>query len=183
MTDTGFVLPGAGVNNADAGNVAWSNPSRATAADGSSVSATAKSGNTTQYLQVTNFGFAVPSGMTVTGVVARVRRAAFAAGARDHTIQIIKAGTRSGNNNADTGTDWPTSALTDKDYGGASDLWGLSLTDTDTNASNFGLAVRAGGGLLSVDAVWLQIFYSTGGGGFQTAWARGSNVILGGGNP
>jgi hypothetical protein len=33
-----------------------------------------------------------------------------------------------------------------------------------------------------VRTVWLQVFYTTGP-SFQSAWARGSNVILGGGNP
>lgn len=52
------------------------------------------------------------------------------------SVKLVKGGTIQGNDNADS------AATTSSDvfylYGSATDLWGLTLADTDINASNFG---------------------------------------------
>jgi|694.fasta_scaffold00302_31 hypothetical protein len=58
-------------------------------------------------------------------------------GSVENTIKLIKGGTISGNNKS-TGATIP-STLTTVSYGGTTDLWGLSFTVTDVNASNFGV--------------------------------------------
>lgn len=70
----------------------------------------------------------------------------------DFTIQLIKGGTAQGDNNADTGTAWPTS-LAKRTYGGAADLWSLSLSESDVEASNFGARVAAQGNSGESDAL------------------------------
>lgn len=165
MTNTGFTTPGTGANNADAGTQAWANPTRITADDASnSATAALKAGQTSQYLHGTNFGFAISAGATIDGIVARVQRFANGTGVTDHTIQLIVAGTRSGDNKADAVTNWPTTTPTNADYGSSSDKWGLTLTQTDVNDSTFGLAVRASCGtssrIPSVDVIWLDIYYT-----------------------
>src|SRR5205807_1680251 len=53
------------------------------------------------------------------------------------TVKLVKGGTVSGNNNSDSATISGVS-LAWKDFGSTSDLWGLTLADTDCTASNFG---------------------------------------------
>ena len=54
--------------------------------------------------------------------------------------KLIKGGSQSGDNKA-SNTSIPTS-VGNVDFGGASDLWGNTLSDSDINASNFGIAVQ-----------------------------------------
>lgn len=168
MANTGMTLPAGAANNADAGNTAWSNPTNALTDNGARASLFLKSGNTTQYLHLTSFGFALPAGATVDGVIARVQRSNGATTTQhctDHTIQLIVGGSRSGDNKAAPGN-WPiNSADANADYGGVSDSWGLSLGAADVNASSFGLAVRASGvgspiSQPQVDVVWLDVYYT-----------------------
>jgi hypothetical protein len=63
------------------------------------------------------------------------------AGAVEYSIKLIKGGTISGTDKS-TGATIPTTQ-TSVNYGGASDLWGLTFTNTDINASNFGVAFAA----------------------------------------
>ncbi len=136
---------GAAVNNSDAGDAIWNTPDNVLIDGGGtySVSSLSAANTTTQYLHVTDFGFFVPDGATITGVeVSFDHIAGFGGGVlQDHTVQLIKGGTRSGDNKADTVTNWP-SADTITVYGGASDMWSLTLTPADVNASNFGVAFR-----------------------------------------
>ena len=181
MADTGWVIAGTGANNADAGNVAWSSPGNITADDGTRASCTL-TGNTSQYLHATNFGLSLPAGATVLGVEVRVQRSvAIFTSSKDHTIQLIKGGTRSGDNKADTSTNWPTSD-TNADYGGPSDLWGLSLSESDVEASNFGVAIRAqnsASGATRVDAVWIRVTYAVYGEGAGAASAAATATAAG----
>jgi hypothetical protein len=163
MANTGFTLAGTGANNADAGNAAWSNTGNITADDGTSAGSFPKAGQTSQYLHATNFGFALPSGATIDGIVVRVDRLATANLITDHTIQLIIGGSRSGDNKADTMTTWPSSAAT-KDYGSASDLWGLTLAEADIESSTFGVAIRVsstGTASAQVDAIWIDVYYTS----------------------
>lgn len=132
-------------NVAGAG-VDWVNPSNAQTSDNSY--ATALLTNTvifSDYLRVTGFGFTVPAGATIDGVQVDIERKwASAKGVPivDLSVMLVKGGTESGNDKADTGTNWPSSD-TYASYGGAADLWGLTLTDSDINASNFGVSISA----------------------------------------
>ena len=173
MASTGFTLAGTGANNADAGNNAWTSPGNITATDNAdATTGVIAVNNTSQYLHGTNFGFAtgdlVPSGATIDGIEVRVERAQTSGGLcniRDQTIQLIKGGTRQGDNNADTGTNWPTTD-TNKDYGGAANLWSLTLSAADVRAADFGVAVRVSAvgtdddATAFVDAVWINVHYT-----------------------
>ncbi len=94
-------------------------------------------------LKATNFGFAIPAGATINGVQVNIYRFADSNdpdldSTQDSTVQLVKAGSATGNNKADLATYWPT-VETLKSYGGAADLWGVALTAADVNASNFGV--------------------------------------------
>lgn len=98
-------------------------------------------------LNLTNFFTAsdVPSGATVNGVTVSIKRrnqtdnAAY--DVQDVDVQLIKGGTAQGDDKAAAG-DWPEGSYTAQSYGGASDLWGLTLTQADVIASDFGVRIR-----------------------------------------
>ncbi len=59
----------------------------------------------------------------------------------DEEVKIIKSdGSLGGENKADTVTAWPSSD-TYITYGGVADTWSESMTGTDVNNSNFGVAI------------------------------------------
>jgi hypothetical protein len=170
MPSTGFTPAGTGAN-VDTGQASWSNPGNITADDGTEASSSlgSKSPGTTDisdYLQATNFGFTLPAGAVPVGVEVRVQKRN--SNIVDRVISLVVGGSVVGDNNADLVTPWPGSA-TNVDYGGATDLWGLSLSKAQVEASNFGVVVQAqltGGGnaSASVDAIWINVHYIIAGG-------------------
>lgn len=165
MADTGWVTVGTGANNADAGNKSWNNTSNITTASDASYSTTTtnlKDEETSQYLHGTNCDFSsIPEGSTIDGVGVLVRRCrssdqASGGNMQDHTIQLLVGGVRTGDNKA-VSTAWGgINNVGTAEYGGASDLWGLSLSRSEVIASNFGLAVRA---YTSTGSRSPQVFY------------------------
>jgi len=148
------------VSDSSAGSVSWSNPSNAASDDSSYAQATMVGATTTEYLKATNFGFNVPSGSTINGIEVLLERSSTLGRGSDHTIQLVKGGSVSGNNKASQ--TWPASEAT-YTYGGSSDLWGLSLSDTDINASGFGATVRAqssSNAYANVDHIEITVYYT-----------------------
>lgn len=174
MSTAGPNAPGTMANDTAVGTDGWSLPNNAKVSDNTHTTATGSSTADSNYLKATNFGFAIPSGATINGVTVSIERKFSSAPntAKDKVVKLVKGGTVSGNNKADTGTNWP-STDTVKTYGGAADLWGLTLTDTDTNASTFGVVLQIAktvsdgksGTNAYVDFISITIDYTTGGGG------------------
>src|SRR6185312_161564 len=75
---TGPNFTGTGSNNNGTGTLAWSGTGNISANDGIYATATVNSGGnttvTTQYLQATNFGFAIPGTAIITGIQVSVNR-------------------------------------------------------------------------------------------------------------
>ncbi len=174
MATAGPNAPGTMANDAAVGTDSWGTPNNAKVSDNSYAIAVASSTSDSNYLKATNFGFAIPSGATINGVSVSIERyfSTTPNSAKDKVVKLVKGGTVSGDNKADTGTNWP-STDTAKTYGGAADLWGLTLTDTDTNASTFGVVLQiaktiSDGKTASnayVDFISITITYTEGGGG------------------
>lgn len=119
------------------------------------------------YLKATNFGFSIPGGSVITGILAIVTRKESASGVcRDMRVRIVKGGVI-GTTDRASGTEWPTVAAA-AEYGGdgsggSSDLWGETWTVSDINDSGFGFAISAlglGNGVASIDYMSLTVFYS-----------------------
>jgi hypothetical protein len=182
-TSTKFV--GTAANDASWGGHAWSSASNVTADDGASATAGAiGEEDDTQYLKGTMAGnvFAVPAGATVDGVEVVVKRrdAVSPVGeVIDAEVRLVKGGVIDGDDKADVGTAWPAS-FGAKTYGGPSDLWGLTLTADDVNASNFGAALRAYCNATAaeprVDYISLTVYYTAPSG------AASATVMLMGGD-
>jgi hypothetical protein len=115
----------------------------------------------TPYLKLTNFGFTVPTGATVAGVTAGIRKYDLVGGGGifDDEVKLVKATVVGGTNRA-VGSAW-LSTLTVTQYGGPADLWGNTLTPADVNSSGFGVAISANGASQpEVDGAYLQITYT-----------------------
>ena len=186
MSSSGPNSPGTGSTAARAGNAGlWTNPSNVTASDNSYVTGSGLSGSGpsyTNYLTATNFGFAVSG--TIDGIVVEIERKAIGGipyHLKDSILSLIKGGTISGDNKA-SGTDWDATE-TYYSYGSSSDLWGLTLADTDVNASNFGVALSIGAGATGkdsaagvVDHIRMTVYYTAGGAAGQPTSKRFGGV-------
>jgi hypothetical protein len=85
------------------------------------------------------FGFLVPSGATILGIEAYIRRLhADIASPYPSEVEtyLLKNGVAVGNNKA---SGYYTNAWDEKKYGSPTDLWGATWTPADINNANFGL--------------------------------------------
>jgi hypothetical protein len=120
------------------------------------------------YIDVTDFGFSIPTGSTIDGITVSFNKKGSDNGGgisdiKDSTVQLIVGGSATGSNKATT-TEWPVAA-TVTSYGGSADLWTLTPTVAQVNASNFGvriaaLAVLNEAGTASVNSVKIAIAYT-----------------------
>ncbi len=148
-TSSGPNSPGTVIDDSSVGLTTWGNPSNASANDGAYASIVEPSSSGSHYLKATNFGFAIPDGATINGILVEVKR--FATGAGD--VYDSPAGNYivKGGNVGSTGVQVNNSAGywqvpdpgTYVSYGGASNLWGETWTSADINNSGFGVTIRA----------------------------------------
>jgi hypothetical protein len=171
--NTGFKYPADAEDDPAVGSQNWGAMSAALGApDDMGASADAPSGLNTHYLKLTDFGFNVPVGATITGVQATIiRRNGSSSGfggsggggaVMDNLVKLVKGGSIVGTDHSNL-VHWPAD-FTGISYGGTADMWGTTLTDTDVNASDFGIAISAdedAGGQARIDAVRLKVSYTT----------------------
>jgi hypothetical protein len=116
-----------------------------------------------------NFGFAIPAGSTINGVIASASAFAGQGFALEFfDIQLMLSGVVIGTAKSDT-TKWRASPKVFS-YGSPTDLWGATLTPTNINDPTFGFQtgvenVAAESVLASVASYGLQVYYTFGGGG------------------
>jgi len=149
----------------DRGHDNWLSPTNIYASDDARAYVGLQLDELTDYLWATTFGFTIPAGATIDGVKVYIeRRSNRATAIRDDIVQLIKAGSRQGNNKA-SGTAWPTTDAY-ASYGGAADMWGLSLTPAQVNASNFGVVLTAynawyeGNAYAYCDHIYIIVYYT-----------------------
>ncbi|WP_081170847.1 T9SS type A sorting domain-containing protein [Niastella populi] len=125
----------------------FSNPTNALANDNNvSTAASVLSlfNQQTDYLQVKNFGFNIPTGASICGIEVHVVKSADnvllnLASVTDYNVRIIKNNSLTGPNMADP-AQWSASD-TYITYGGVNDLWGTSWSPSDINSNNFGFSI------------------------------------------
>jgi len=120
---------------------------------------------TTEYLRAGDFGFAIPQGATIRGVIAEVEHRHDDQGsqftAAINSVRLIGAGGGLiGFEKADATILPQMDAY--RSIGGAQDLWGAALTPATVNSPSFGLALSYVGtqGTIYVDHVRLRVFYT-----------------------
>lgn len=166
MAQTAAKYAGTVAEDASAGTTAWTNPTNAQGSNDSTVAvaASAAGGVNTRRLKATNFGFTtsdIPTGSTINGFIIRTRvRGGTNNRAYMNELFVVKGGTtQTGATNLGegSGTTWSNS-LTNRSYGGASQKFGLSWSDSDVRASNFGLSLQAGrGNTTTVECAWFEV--------------------------
>ncbi len=155
------------VEDASAGTAVWTSPGNAFS-DNSTYAAVSVDGTSSRYIKCTNYGFSIPTGVTIAGIVVTLERRSDSTGnggSSDAAVRIVKGGTI-GATDKSTATTYTTSDVKE-DHGSSSDLWGETLTASDVNASNFGAAIRvqkasAAGAAhnISVDVVQITVHYT-----------------------
>lgn len=146
-------------------DVLWDNPQNASASDNAYASAGLSTGQRTCSLRCTGFGFTIPAGAAIAGIV--VEYEAYSSSAStilDYAVYLVLGGNRRGSGRQSTSY-WPTRE-TWLQRGGANDLWGTTWTPSDVNDSSFGVDIQAanGGGTPStayIDAVRITVYYTS----------------------
>lgn len=163
--------PGTMSNDATVGTIAWSNPDNAKLSDEVYVALDSgvAAGN---YLKATNFGFSIPTGATINGILVEIKKYGYKSNALSHltdnVIEIVKSdGTIGSTNRADTTTEWPaTDPGTYFSYGSSSDLWGETWDSAKINSANFGVVLQvlrdywAGNIYAYVDHIQVTVYYT-----------------------
>lgn len=160
-------------NDASIGSNAWSNTSNAASSDNSRATASVGAGSPSNYLKAVNANGAsvVPAGATIDGIVVEVERSnANLANVLDNAVRIVKGGTI-GSTDKSSLSAWPiSSADAYATYGGASDLWGETWSDTDINSATFGFAISAKRGAgkgpaqtAQIDHIRVTVYYTAAG--------------------
>lgn len=144
-----------------AGGVAWTTPNNALVSDGAFATDTGNASSTGDNLQLTNYGFAVPSSAVITGVLVQIQEQSSNTNTKNSTVQLIKGGV-AGGTNLGSATAIP-STLQYVSFGGSTNLWGNTLAPSDVNASNFGVQLQvnpiaATTWQASIDVIIITIF-------------------------
>lgn len=158
MADTGWVIAGSG-DTIDTDAQPWTSPGNITADDVNVAYATV-SGSPTDSLKAYNFGLSVPTGSTIDGI--EVRAQLSDAGTSNENYSYVNVGKDDSTlgTNKDPNVDL-TTMQTNYDEGGASDLWNLSFTAAEVNASSFQVRIKCDGyGYVYCDAVWVKVHYT-----------------------
>lgn len=155
--------PGTGANDASLGDVAWSNPGNIKVSDATYATSTITALQTTQWLEATNFGFNIAAGDTIDGIMVEIqRKSGLTSTIDDLSVKLMKAGIITGIDHQND-LRWPTSEAYFT-YGDSLDLWGATLTPSDVNSSNFGVALRAAtaaADTASVDHMRVTVYHTT----------------------
>ena len=155
-TNTVATSPGTMADDATVGTVAWSNPDNAKASDDNYSTVAGLS----HYLKATNFGFAIPTGATINGILVEIEQKDFGSNGSENSIKIVKGGVISGDEKS-TGANMPD-ADAYVSYGSSSDLWGLSWTMDDINLTTFGVVFSVNGVTgVSIDHIRITVYYTT----------------------
>jgi len=167
MADTGAISPGTMADDNAIGTITWTNPNNAKASDNTYVTASSvPAGVYTHYLKATNFGFSIPGGATIDGILVEIeRKAAEGNSMIDSEVKIVKSDASIGTENKASGTYYPTSD-TYASYGANSDLWGEIWASTDINNANFGVVLStymddwADDGIPYIDHIRITVYYT-----------------------
>ena len=176
MADTGWLTPATSADDTAVGTIAWTLRDNGRAEDAVVMTDFADTGGTvanhiSYYAKMTNFSAGVPSGATINGIEVQMKKlqtSAAGSNCSDNSVKLSKGGTIQGTEKNIAGA-WPSLTLQWVAYGGATDMWGLSLSDTDVNATTFGVGLAAnvnGGarpgiaGQVNVDSIQIKVYYT-----------------------
>lgn len=160
--DTGWVLFQTAENVDGPSPWSWTFPANALSVNADYSTCAIDDAEISDYLTLTDPDCTIPSGATIDGIELRIHRGTSGTDIKDWDLRLVKGGTRVGNNLASS-AEWPGAPVS-VDYGGATNLWGTTWTDTDIN-STFGMALQVEDQDTSADnarvvTVWVKIHYT-----------------------
>ncbi len=120
----------------------------------------------------TNFGFSIPTGSTIDGILFEIERKSLYGGSiTDSVVKVIKANGTAGSTSKHTGTSWASSDQYDS-FGGAADLWSETWTAEDINDADFGVFFASFGyeESMRIDHIRCTVYYTAGGGSANTGF-------------
>jgi len=112
-----------------------------------------------------NFGFNLPDGAVIDGVRVRIQRYESAGSIKDVVVRLVdNHGNLIGDNKA-SDTEWLTLYYVTEIYGGASDKWGVDLTKSMVEDSDFGLDLEIreydeGSATANIDYIKMEVYYT-----------------------
>lgn len=150
------------------GNPAWTNPDRAQTSNNSDASVSLNDNQLSDGLVCYDYGFAVPGGATVLGIVVNVERASSGGGSpRRDALMVVLKGFVAAPADRSTTTNYTGTDVVEP-HGGATDLWGTTWTPAEINDAGFGIgfasqkAGTAGGAsTVTVDHISIDVHYSS----------------------
>ena len=161
--DTGATSPGTTVDDATVGSVTWSNPNNSQASDNAYASLSIDAA-TSHYLKATNFGFSIPDGATIDGILVEIERHMAGTDILDSDVKIVKADGTIGTTDKASVTGWVTTLNTYYSYGSSSDLWGETWTAANINDADFGVVLSVSSAInfsdAFVDHIRITVYYT-----------------------
>lgn len=163
MADTGWISAGLGQSIAK-GATPWTTPTQVYTSNDSYADAHMPEEGMSHWLRTTTYGFSIPTGAVIDGIKVRFeKRAQTVSTVKDWDVKIVKAGSEQGTDKGSSAY-WLTSD-TYVVYGGTTDLWGLTWTPAQINASNFGVSISARNYDIQpryalVDHVQIKVYYT-----------------------
>jgi hypothetical protein len=158
------------------GTASWADPNHAPSQNGlfatSDLSLSPTNHFASEYLRCTGYDLSgIPANATITGIevlVLRQEAGLTAYVAREASLKLLKSLNPTGTDQAHAaGQPFLPTSLTERTYGGATNLWGTTWTPSDFQSSGFGVvyAVRRSGSSypaqVRVDALRVRVSYST----------------------
>jgi hypothetical protein len=168
-TNTGAISPQTMADDATVGIVAWTNPDNAKVSDNVYATAVLTNNNVqSHWLKATNFGFSIPSGSTITGIVIEGE---YKNSTNDNcymNAKMYKTGSLIGTLKQLLTQNTSEAYRNLYAAGGTTYLWGTSWTADDINNSGFGVgfssfAATGTGYTVSVDHIRITVYYTTAG--------------------
>jgi hypothetical protein len=154
LPSTSFTSPTSAVNDAGGGTTSWTITSVTNC-----VCPVDKT--TSNYLEMTGYGFSIPTGSSITGVEVSIS-CGNSGGTTQPTLyaQLLKAGALAGVSKSL----FPLASTT---FGGSADLWSATWSEAEAENSGFGVSIWLVGGsngnTVTVTGATIKIHYTTGG--------------------
>lgn len=166
MANQGPLSTGTGVDDASYGDLGWGGTDRITVSDDSRAFASQLGGGVTHYLKATNFGFTIPGGSSIDGIVVEIEKSSSGGDfVTDNRVRMVLADGTIGTTDKAVAAHWSTTD-TYATYGSSSDTWGLAWTDGQINNPNFGVVLAANcnssNSTALVDHVRMTVYYTAG---------------------
>lgn len=156
----------------------WGTPANASGSDNNYAQGAANKEMFGHWLEQDTYGFTstdIPSGSTIDGIEMEIERYVNVANTiNDDALYLRKTSGQVGSNKA-SATAWPTTEGT-ATYGGSSDLWGTTWSQSDITSADFGCDLSvynadAGASRIGyVDNVRIRVYYTEAAAGTWPGW-------------